>query len=43
MTARLVKLGPKANKPLCDDLTIFRIRLARENEKALYYKNSSSL
>jgi hypothetical protein len=30
-------------KPLCDDFSIFRIRIARPNERELYYKNAGSL
>ena len=30
-------------KPLCDDFSIFRIRLARADERALFYKNAPSL
>jgi hypothetical protein len=30
-------------KPLCDKLSIFRVRLARANERALYHKNAPSL
>jgi hypothetical protein len=30
-------------KPLCDDFSIFRIRLARADERALYFKNATSL
>ena len=30
-------------KPLCDDFSIFRIRLAHADERALYYKNEPSL
>ena len=32
-----------AGKPLCDDLSIFRIRLARTTEREIYYKNAESL
>ena len=30
-------------KSLCDDFSIFRVRLARADERALYHKNSPSL
>ena len=30
-------------EPLCDNLTIFRVRLAREGEREVYYKNPASL
>jgi hypothetical protein len=30
-------------KPLCDDFSIFRIRLARPDEREIYYKNPASL
>jgi hypothetical protein len=30
-------------KPLCDDFSIFRVRLAREDERALYYAKTPSL
>ena len=36
----LVRSG---GKPLCDDFSIFRVRLARADERALYYKNAPSL
>jgi hypothetical protein len=29
--------------PLCDKLSIFRVRLARADERALYHKNAPSL
>jgi hypothetical protein len=32
-----------AGVPLVDDLSILRVRLARENERALYFENASSL
>jgi hypothetical protein len=37
---RLVRSG---GKPLCDDFSIFRIRLARADERVLYFKNATSL
>lgn len=37
---RLVRSG---GKPLYDDFSILRIRLARENERALYYEGAASL
>jgi len=37
---RLVKSD---GKPLCDDFSIFRVRLASQNEKALFYENAISL
>jgi hypothetical protein len=30
-------------KPLCDGLSIFRVRLARADERALYYEKTPSL
>ena len=30
-------------KPLCDDFSIFRIRLARADERTLYYANTPAL
>jgi hypothetical protein len=30
-------------KPLCDDFSIFRVRLARADERALYNENAPSL
>ena|SRR5664279_4490862 len=30
-------------KPLCDDFAIFCVRLARADERTLYYKNATSL
>jgi hypothetical protein len=30
-------------KPLCDQFSIFRVRLARADERALYHKNAPSL
>jgi hypothetical protein len=36
----LVRSG---GKPLCDDFSIFRVRLARADERAQYYKNATSL
>jgi hypothetical protein len=30
-------------KPICDDFSIFRVRLARQSEKEIYYKNPASL
>jgi hypothetical protein len=36
----LVRSG---GKPLCDDFSVFRVRLARENERDLYFQNTSSL
>ena len=30
-------------KPLCDDFSIFRIRLANQDEKALFYESAASL
>jgi hypothetical protein len=30
-------------KPLCDDLSIFRLRLAHPSEREIYYKNPASL
>lgn len=38
-----LRLVRSAGKPLCDDFSIFRIRLARQDERALYYENVSSL
>jgi hypothetical protein len=32
-----------AGVPLVDDLSILRVRLARENERGLYFENASSL
>jgi hypothetical protein len=32
-----------AGVPLVDDLSILRVRLARENERGLYFENGSSL
>ena len=37
---RLLRSG---GKPLCDDCSILRVRLAREDERALYYENAASL
>jgi hypothetical protein len=37
---RLLKSG---GRPLCDDFSIFRIRLARKNERELYFQNAASL
>jgi hypothetical protein len=36
----LVRSG---GKPICDDFSIFRVRLARESERVLYFKGDSSL
>ncbi len=36
----LVRSG---GKPVCDDFSIFRVRLARENERILYFQGNSSL
>jgi hypothetical protein len=30
-------------KPLCDDFSIFRVRLARQAERQMYYQNAASL
>ena len=30
-------------KPHCDDLSIFRIRLSRQDERTKYYENAASL
>jgi hypothetical protein len=35
----LLKSG---GRPLCDGFSIFRVRLARPDERALYYKNPRS-
>jgi hypothetical protein len=37
---RLLRSG---GKPLCDDFSIFRVRLARADERALYNKTAPSL
>lgn len=37
---RVLKSG---GKPLCDDFSIFRMRIARPHEKALFHENASSL
>lgn len=36
----LVRSG---GKPLCDDFSILRVRLARADERAAYFKNATSL
>jgi hypothetical protein len=30
-------------KPLCDDYSIFRMRIARASERALFFENASSI
>ena len=37
---RLVKSD---GRPLCDDFSIFRIRLARQNEREMFFRNAASL
>jgi hypothetical protein len=37
---RLLRSG---GKPPCDDFSIFRVRLARTDERAVYYKTAPSL
>ena len=37
---RLLRSG---GKPLCDDFSILRLRIARPEERALYYENVSAL
>jgi hypothetical protein len=38
-----LRLMRSAGKPLCDEFSILRVRLARQDERALYYENASSL
>jgi hypothetical protein len=38
-----LSLLKSAGKPLCDDYSIFRIRIARPAERQLYYDNTASL
>jgi hypothetical protein len=38
-----VRMVRSAGVPLVDDLSILRVRLARENERGLYFENASSL
>lgn len=37
------RLLKSEGKPLCDDLSILRMRIARPNERALYYENAAAL
>jgi hypothetical protein len=37
---RLLRSG---GKPLCDDFSIFRVRIARADERAVYYKTAPAL
>jgi hypothetical protein len=36
-------MARSAGAPLVDDLSILRVRLAREDERELYFENASSL
>lgn len=38
-----VSLAQSGGKPICDDFSIFRVRLARKNERTLYFQGDSSL
>ena len=38
-----LRLLKSAGKPLCDNYSIFRVRLANQTEKAMFYENSASL
>jgi hypothetical protein len=38
-----LRMTRSAGVPLVDDLSILRVRLARENERGLYFENASSL
>jgi hypothetical protein len=38
-----LSLLKSAGKPLCDDFSIFRIRMARPPERQLYYDNAASI
>jgi hypothetical protein len=38
-----LSLVSSGGKPLYDNFSIFRVRMARSNEKEMYYKNAASL
>lgn len=38
-----LRMARSAGAPLVDDLSILRVRLAREDERGLYFENASSL
>lgn len=38
-----LRLITSGGKPLCDDFSIFRMRIARASERELFYRNAASL